>query len=460
MNISTFFAQTHYKRVVIQTLKRIAKHSAELAQHVVECGGLSAFLICIEEQDIPLKEAALCGIGCITKQSVELATLAIEHGAITLLVMCLQHTELTIKQLAACVLADISVHSSSLAEAICNGGALIHLTRSLDNIDTKLKKNALTGLANIADHNLYLAQLIVEAEAFPKVLIHLEHESDMIKRQAARLVQNIVKHSLNLAQLIINSGGIGALMQLLFGCTESEEDLITPTAYSLGYISGQSPHFALAVIECKGVTALSMALALKNKTDTQLTACVWALGHIGKHTPEHSRALADNNVFTRILELYLKESSSSDLKEKCKCALKMTLQYCLHLPALEPLLYTAPPEIMKYILGQFCKVLPKDPAARRLFITTGSLKKVQEIRTEPGSHLYEYITLINSCFPDDVIRFYTPGFSDSILERIDLYQPTQSTLMENLPTASSSSSCADIFSNNNKTIGDGVNVAK
>lgn len=40
-----------------------------------------------------------------------------------------------------------------------------------------------------------------------------------------------------------------------------------------------------------------------NKTNVQLSACVWALGHIGKHSPEHSKALADTNAYPKILEV-------------------------------------------------------------------------------------------------------------------------------------------------------------
>ena len=60
-----------------------------------------------------------------------------------------------------------------------------------------------------------------------------------------------------------------------------------------------------------------------------------------------------------------------------KRALKSILTHCVHLPALEPLLHTAPPHILKHVVGQFSKVLPHDPKARRLFVTSGGLKKVR-----------------------------------------------------------------------------------
>lgn len=49
-------------------------------------------------------------------------------------------------------------------------------------------------------------------------------------------------------------------------------------------------------------------------------------------------------------------------------------------------------------------MLPHDSKARRLFVTSGGLKKVQEIKAEPGSLLQEYINTINNCYPEEVVR--------------------------------------------------------
>ena len=88
---------------------------------------------------------------------------------------------------------------------------------------------------------------------------------------------------------------------------------------------------------------------------------------------------------------------------QAKKALKNILTKCVYLPALEPLLHDAPPSILRHVVGQFSKVriythttctyvcymyayyflsvvvekvLPNDAKARRLFVTSGGLKKV------------------------------------------------------------------------------------
>lgn len=105
-----------------------------------------------------------------------------------------------------------------------------------------------------------------------------------------------------MAQIIVNSGGIGALVSMLQNSFNHEEDIITPCAMAIAYIAGQSPHFSLALIECKAVDTLVLMLEGK-RLNTQLAACIWALGHIGKHSSEHCKALADAKVFARIMEV-------------------------------------------------------------------------------------------------------------------------------------------------------------
>lgn len=51
------------------------------------------------------------------------------------------------------------------------------------------------------------------------------------------------------------------------------------------------------------------------------------------------------------------------------------------------------------------KVLPYDSKARRVFVTNGGLKRVQEIKADAGSTLQEYKSSINSCFSEDIVRW-------------------------------------------------------
>lgn len=87
--------------------------------------------------------------------------------------------------------------------------------------------------------------------------------------------------------------------------------------------------------------------------------------------------------------------------------------------------------------------------ARRAFVTTGGLQRVQEIANayagvgpgvpgtlaqqqavdrssmQPqqlsaltGTKMGEYIRTINDCYPEEIVRYYSPGYSATLLEKV------------------------------------------
>ncbi|KAB0790956.1 hypothetical protein PPYR_02756 [Photinus pyralis] len=415
----------YYKRAVLFVIRSLTGHNEEIASVVVSSGGLEALVLCLEDFEPMVKQGAVWAIGHIARHSLALAQNVVDIGAVPLVILCLQEPELTIKQVSVSAIADVAKHGVDLAQNVVDAGAVPHLVRNLGNQDEKLKRNVLHALSCIATHSNDLAEVVVEAEIFPSVLIHMSHACPVVRRNAASLVRDIVKHSLELTQLVVNTGGIGALMEALHH--QSEESKV-PCITAVGYIAGHSDQLAMSVLGCNGVDALTGILRASSDDATQAVT-VWTLGQIGKHSPEHAKAIGIANAFPLLLNFYLANTSSEDLKYKCKTTLKQCLQKCIMLSALEPLLYVAPINILKYVLGQFSKVLPNDPKARRLFVTSGGLKKVQEIQAEPGSRLMEYITIINACFPEEIVRYYSPNYPETLLDAVEQYSPQIMTML-------------------------------
>lgn len=96
------------------------------------------------------------------------------------------------------------------------------------------------------------------------------------------------------------------------------------------------------------------------------------------------------------------------------------IEKCTSLPALEPLI-DSPANIQTYVIHQFAKILPNDVKARRDFATNGSLQKIQRIQCEPGSKLKDYILTINNVYPEEIVQYYSPGYSKTLLSKIDEY---------------------------------------
>jgi hypothetical protein len=122
------------------------------------------------------------------------------------------------------------------------------------------------------------------------------------------------------------------------------------------------------------------------------------LGQIGRHSPEHAKAVAEANALGKLLECYTSAESSDDLKTKSKRALKSIIEKCTTLAgkiqrrfgrthvsifplALEPLI-DSPPNIQQYVMRQFAKILPNDSKAKRDFVTNGCLQKIQLIQVK------------------------------------------------------------------------------
>lgn len=60
-----------------------------------------------------------------------------------------------------------------------------------------------------------------------------------------------------------------------------------------------------------------LAVTLMEEQECHIkAAAAWALGQIGRHTPEHAKAIAVANVLPRLLQLFLAANSSEDLQTK------------------------------------------------------------------------------------------------------------------------------------------------
>lgn len=91
-----------------------------------------------------------------------------------------------------------------------------------------------------------------------------------------------------------------------------------------------------------------------------------------------------------------------------------------NLEALEPVFIKCPTNLAKYSIIQFSKILPNNSTYKKSFIKSGCLQRLQEIKnSEEGKKIEMEINLINQSFPDDIINFYTPGYSETLIKRID-----------------------------------------
>ena len=453
-----------YKKAAAFVIRAVARHSAELAQAAVDAGSTKALVLCLEEFDPGVKESASWALGYIARHNADLAQTVVDAGAIPLILLCLQEPELPLKRIAASTLAEISRHTPDLAQAVVDAKAvpvmtsLIHGQISKNtgapNRDFKLIRQILSSLSHIAKHSLSLAEAVVDGEVFPHVYKYFKLPEPAVRRGSAELVGEIVKHSVALAQLFAQTGGIAVVVDYL---SSIEGSARVPGIMILGHVASMNETLAMAVIASNAIGPLANALdggnvILGDEIDYSVSAACWALGQIGRYSPEHSKPVYSQAVLPKLLKIYtgtLNENVPSsaytlDLRSKSKKALKAIIQNTTDIKALDPILQLSTPlVVLKNMMAQNAKILPNDVESRKFMVTSGGLSRVQLIAaqyaTTPGqnvpqpasdasqedkrayhcSKLAQSIAKVNSCFPEDIVRYYSPGFSTALLSKID-----------------------------------------
>eukprot|EP01067_Filipodium_phascolosomae_P001910 Filipodium_phascolosomae@DN2200_c0_g1_i2.p1 len=183
---------------------------------------------------------------------------------------------------------------------------------------------------------------------------------------------------------------------------------------ALGYLGLYTETLAFAVINT------GAELLLEKSTEDHIkAAAVWALGQLGRHTTDHAARLAQENVLTVLVETYQAPGASEELRSKCKRALKVVVAKCTSVAALQPLVIEAPPEILKYVLEQLGKLLPRDVEGRRRLVQCGGLKRIQTLDAPVGSRMRDSIEAVNGLYPKDIVNYFSPNYTDTLLKKLD-----------------------------------------
>lgn len=443
-----------YKKASCFLLRAISKHNAELATSVTNSGAVNALVACLEDFDPGVKEAAAWAIGYIARHNEELAQVVVDAGSIPLLVLCVQEPEISLKRIAISALADIAKHSPEMAQAVVDADTIHFITMYITQLDNKLQRQICSCLAHIAKHNIDLAESVVDMDILPNIFICMKSPDPYVKKNAASLICELTKHSPDMAQLIVNSGGIVPIVEYLKDSTGNSR---MPALMALGYISAFSETLAMSVILAKAVPVLAVVLD-EEVEEHLLAACSWSIGQISRHSPDHAKIVADNGILVKLLYIIkatINENTNSDLFVKTKRAMKAIILKILNIELLDPLLEVDTPYcILKHLVAQYAKLLPYDVASRRAFVISSGLAKIQQIAMKytpqlisadlaststkskvndeenhfmeeavstNNSKLAEAIRTINSCYPEEIVHYYSPGYSSLLLEKINNY---------------------------------------
>ncbi|XP_055337175.1 sperm-associated antigen 6-like isoform X2 [Paramacrobiotus metropolitanus] len=354
-----------YKRAACFIMKSIAKHSAELAQAVVEGGGAAGLVTCLDAPEAALREQATEALGCIAKHTSDLAQSVVDAGAGPFLVFCLREPETSLKRAAVVTLGDICKHSADLAQTIVDTGAVPYLAKMIGADDVRLR----------------------------------------------------------IAQMVVNSGGIGATVEYL---NTHRGPSRVPGLMTLGYLAAHSETIAAAIIVAKALPCLQATIKEPDEEDYVKAAAVWTIGQLAGHSSEHANTICTGDMLPQIMAFASDDlAASEDLRNKSRKTLRNLIDKCIYLPSLDMLLQHGPAVLKDAVITQYSKILPHDAKARRAFVVSGGLKYIQQLDVTKGSALYEAIEAVNACYPPDIVKYFSPGYAEQLLEKVDRFAPSK-----------------------------------
>eukprot|EP00826_Nyctotherus_ovalis_P018892 TRINITY_DN15743_c0_g1_i1.p1 TRINITY_DN15743_c0_g1~~TRINITY_DN15743_c0_g1_i1.p1 ORF type:complete len:335 (-),score=136.27 TRINITY_DN15743_c0_g1_i1:156-1160(-) len=313
-------------------------------------------------------------------------------------------------------LSEIGKHNAELAEKIANNaGTLRALAGCMVDRDWELRQYACACLANIAKHNEELAQKVAGADIFTKLISCIKDEKANVQRQAVVCVKEIAKHSLDLAKVVCDMGGVIPFVVEYINNTKGLAKL--NGIMTIGYVASFDHDLAKSMVHAKAHIAL--VNALKEDSDHIRSSAAWSLGQIGRHSSELARELADHKALNELLIVYMNADEKGDLKSKSRKALKMTVQQCMEMDALRPLLEVADERMLKCIVTQMAVVLKAKPETKRPFAERGALKRLLELEVPPESKLQAAINEIQDLYPPEIIQHYSPEYMNNLLKKIE-----------------------------------------
>lgn len=145
----------------------------------------------------------------IAKHSAELAQVVVDAGAVPFLAPLIQHSDGKLKRQVCGALAQIAKHHVDLAEVVVEGeGVFPKIFLCLKDSDAVVRKNAATCIREIAKHTPELAQLIVSQGGHAAIVDYITKAKGPARLPGIMTLGYIGAFSETLARAIILKQGI------------------------------------------------------------------------------------------------------------------------------------------------------------------------------------------------------------------------------------------------------------
>lgn len=417
----------HYKKAAAFVLRSLAKHGERHAQAVAASGAIPPLVACLSESDLSVKESSIWAIGFIARHSASLAQAVVDCGTVPLLAEIYKGSEMTLRRISVSTLSDIAKHSEVLTDLVVETGIVPQFIKDIENVDTGLRRQVSACLSQIGKHSEHTASLLVRHDMIPRAILALKDANEHVAKNACTIIRDVARHNESLAKQVVAGGGIAGLVEYLEGVSIGVNR--TPALAALGNIAGTSDTLALAVISGGVIASLSSSL-VDEPEDSVRSVTAWVLGQIGRHSPEHARQLVDADCLRKLLAVFIHQSSSDELRDKCEAAFKRIVQNVVDVSKLEPLIAGSPQRLLIFVVKQLAKILSKNSDGRKHFVQSGCLQQLQRVKFEPDSKYASAIKDLNALYPVELISYFSPTYPDQLIQKLEDFVPPPLTRTE------------------------------
>ena len=301
-------------------------------------------------------------------------------------------TRATIARLfEACAAHGEALASRVVRDADC-AGAVTRLARDAGLAlaagagAARARATAFAAAAEMARHADALALAVRDAGVLREALVGCCECSDAFPVEAAAtreaataLLRALASKTPELATSLIEAGAAASLTDSL--AMEKGGKRAALAAQTLGFLADYKPSTALSVCGVDGGRALVRCLESAETGDVA-AAAAWALGCIARHGTPTASVLAKNGAIGALLRCYagVQADRHLTLREKAKASLKSLIRKCGGLETIDALVSAETPgPILRHVLSEFAERLGKDVAAKRAFVTSGGLMRLQGV---------------------------------------------------------------------------------
>ncbi|XP_073389972.1 uncharacterized protein [Physcomitrium patens] len=377
------------RKATTNVLRAMSKHSAFLAQSIVDQGGVELLIPVLLEFDPSVKEIAAGTLGNIAHHSPALAQIAADRGAVESMAGLINDEDLPLRRQLCASLAQIAKHTPELGTKVVESGVLSHVSAFLDvdQPDTRLK-----------------AEAVLDTKIFPNVILLLKNIEQMVRRNAAMVICEVCKHTKDQARFVLSAGCAPALVDNISDVRSHER---LPGIMALGHLASFSPELSTAVISSNALPPLVDVLEHEDE-DHVKGASAWSLGQIGKHTPVHAKEVALVGTMLHLVVCAKTKRTSEDLRKKCEFSIKSIVNRLEYTPALDSLLNgpIMPEQCLKLVLIQIAKLVPTSVELQTKLLLSGSFARLQELQLGAAETIVELIEKIASVYPEEIRSFY------------------------------------------------------